>query len=129
MIFAVRTRDLRSEQVSDILGRQPDASVLKGSDRTPPRLRPPNHGWFLEKIEADSADPVGLLEGLLDRARDLVPRLDDLRAVDPTTKVTVSICVTPFSARMPFFFSAEVVRALGELGASLDIEFFESGHL
>ena len=129
LTFAVWTTTLRSEQVTEILGLRPDTVVVKGSDRTPPKLRPPANGWFIDAMDSDGDDPVALLGQLLGRVQELPLRLQTLRSVDPSTDVTISLSVTPFSARMPFYFPSSMIDVISALGANFDLEFFESSEL
>ncbi|MER9302491.1 DUF4279 domain-containing protein [Mesorhizobium sp. M0293] len=122
--LSVTSKTLSPTQMSDFLEMKPDREVVKGSQRTPPRQLPKNHGWniscrFEEYVDFDVA-----IRELAVRLGDKIENLARLRHQDSTNQISVKVAIAPDDDHVPMFFSEETLSFLAKIGASLDIEYF-----
>lgn len=124
--FSLWSKTLRPERMTEILSAAPDRSVERGLDRDPPRPVPDAYGWHVTSREIGQPLVENTLVNLLDRISTFSDDLVQLRNVDANLDVRISITIAPYEENMSLFLSYTTVEQIGKLGASLDIEFFDS---
>jgi len=124
--LSVLSDRVRPDQTTVILGLAPDHSVLKGSDRTPPRAMPELYGWYVTIVSSDDSTVDEVLSALLERLDTLHERIPKLREADPHLQVRFQVAVTPYSTDVSLYVDADTVASVARFGASLDIEFFDA---
>ena len=123
--FAVLSSDLNPARMTEILGCVPDNAVIVGRERSPPRMTPKFHGWYVDHERRDYKDVGVALAELLNRVSPMLQKLPALRKMDANLEVKFLVAVTPMASDVSLFFDAHVLRSVVNLGASLDIEFFD----
>ncbi|CAN7676637.1 DUF4279 domain-containing protein [Mesorhizobium amorphae] len=122
--LSVRSKTLASHEISDLLEIDADKGVIKGSERTPPRHWPKNHGWNISCRFDDYVDLDLAIRELALRLGEKVENLFRLRHHEQVSEISVSIAIAPEQADVPLYFSSETVAFLEKIGASLNIEYF-----
>ncbi|PBC12014.1 DUF4279 domain-containing protein [Mesorhizobium sp. WSM3859] len=122
--LSVRSETLAPHEISDLLEMDADRDVIKGSERTPPQLRPKYHGWNISCRFDDYVDLDLAIRELALRLGEKVENLFRLRNHDQVSEICVSVAIAPEHEKIPLFFSRETIAFLGKIGASLDIEYF-----
>ena len=122
--FAIASAILSPGEITEILGVEPDSSVIKGSERATPKANPPRHGWYISVEGENINNPIILLDKLLDRVSGLVERIPSIAAADEKVNVTIHISVVSSNIVVPLFFNRDTLMRVTALGASLDVDFF-----
>lgn len=113
---------LRPDEISAALGLAPDRSVLKGTDRIPPRHFPIAHGWHLT-FEGDHDDRLEeCLLQLIDRALPIKAKLDQLRIDEPDVACIITINLSRARTDLSLELSSDTIKTLSSLNASLFID-------
>ncbi|RWM73297.1 MAG: DUF4279 domain-containing protein [Mesorhizobium sp.] len=122
--LSIRSETLTPADISELLAMKPDREVIKGSLRTPPRPRPPKHGWNISCRFDDYVDLDVAIKELMLKLDGKFGSVVRLARQENDVNVSVKIAIAPESELVPMFFSAETIGLLGDIGASLDIEYF-----
>jgi hypothetical protein len=106
---------------------QADRAVLKGGRRTGSQLIPSRHAWSIRERAEISVPISEAMRKLLNRFDGSLSGLKTMRQVDPKLSVTFHIAIFSETAdRVPLFLPAEILRAIVEFGANIDVEFLEA---
>jgi hypothetical protein len=123
--LSIWSQDLRPEKISQILSFQADRSVLKGTERTPPRPRPTAFGWHVNCSKKNVDMPDDVIGLLLDRVSGITNKVAKLKDLDPGIRVIFHVSIAPKTANLPLLIDKEKIEAIAEFGGDLDIEFFD----
>lgn len=122
--LSVRSKTSFPSQISGFLEVTADREVVKGSLRTPPKPRPESHGWNISCVFEEYVDIDVAIKALSKRLDGKTENLLLARKRHVIDDVSVKIAIAPAGELIPMFLSEETVKFLGNIGASLDIEYF-----
>ena len=123
--LSIWSEDLRPEKITEVLAFQPDSTVLKGAERTPPRPRPTAFGWHIRCSKTNVDFPDVVLRELLKKVSIIAKRLPTLKTLDPSMIVNFYLSVAPKSTDIPLLIDKRNIQTIAKFGGSLDIEFFD----
>jgi len=125
--FSIWSKALLPDKISETLEFQPDRTVLRGIDRTPPRPRPEAFGWHVTCRQTNVDLPATVLQQLLKRVTPIFKKVKDLRTQDGEIEIIFHLSIAPKSesTEIPLWIDKTVMRQIGKLEGSLDIEFFD----
>jgi hypothetical protein len=124
IIFAIKSKSLHPDVVGKVLGAVPDATVIKGDMRHPPRPAPARFGWYIEYKGKDSESITDGIIKLKDRIRPLLAKMPNLRSLDSELDVDISVNITKSSDDISIYIPKEMILFMAELQSSLDVDFF-----
>lgn len=124
--LSVLSDKVRPDQITSILSFTPDHTVLKGSDRNPPRPVPKAFGWYVTSVQSGEGTVDETLSFLLKRLDKLYLGIRNISDIDPSIQITFHVSVTPYSDGVSLYFREETINGVSRFGGSLDIEFFET---
>src|SRR5438552_16187438 len=111
------------EQISEAAGLTCDRSWRIGDKRGKTIIVERTNGWVLNSGLAKSASLEAHIEELLER---LIAHADKIRTLSEQESVELS-CVVYAASPPALNFNKSVIRQLGQLGVSLDVDLYLSG--
>ncbi|HVB17321.1 MAG TPA: DUF4279 domain-containing protein [Stellaceae bacterium] len=123
--FSIWSKQLTPNQISEILQFQPDRTVLRGIDRTPPRPRPEAFGWHVTCSQINVDLPATVISNLLERVSPIYAKIRNLRKRDGEIELNFYLHVAPKSTEIPLWIDKKILHQIGKLEGNLDIEFFD----
>lgn len=109
-----------ADEISAIVGIECDGSWNKGDLRKHTIIKEKKNGWVLQSRQ-DSQSPLEQhISSLLSRAK---PVADKIKKFSEDSTVELS-CAIYDTAAPALYFEKEVMRAIENLGASLDIDLY-----
>lgn len=129
--FRIESRTVTADQITAILGMQPDRATVRGSRSAAPRVHPANHSWVVECTEHGRIDQqVAAVLRRIEPISHLVRRLVDHDHVDAGLMM-----VRDFDAEdggynaMGWCLEPEQIALLAAMGAGVQSdEYLENGH-
>jgi hypothetical protein len=119
--FSIWSKTLLPDRISQILDIEADKVSVRGADRTPPRGLPLAHGWHLISKEVNEVLVGSTIRRLLERIPNT--HLNALRQKDPELSLRIALILSPSPQDFSLFLPSDLVQAIAQLGASLDIVF------
>jgi hypothetical protein len=123
--FSIWSEVIEPQKISDVLGFQPDNTVIKGADRSSPRPRPTAFGWHVICREHDKVLAPEVLGHLIDRIEPFAAKISDLRNIDMEVSINFFLHISPKTADISLYIDGRIINRISCLNADLDIEFFD----
>ena len=120
--FIVSDFECASDEITRILGLQPTTTWRRG-DRIPrTTMARKQNGWRLDSPAMPAGDFEEQFNVLL---KVVMPHSEKFKNLPPQSEVELSCVIYVYDQRPVISFSADAVRCLASIGATIDVDYYD----